>query len=43
METILGIKGKDFAMLAADSTHPHSIMVLKDGNFINITFKNSPK
>ncbi|XP_070496365.1 probable proteasome subunit beta type-2 [Chironomus tepperi] len=30
METIIGIKGKDFVMLAADSTHPHSIMVLKD-------------
>lgn len=33
METIIGIKGKDFVMLAADSTHPHSIMVLKDGNY----------
>lgn len=31
METIIGIKGKDFTMLAADSSHPHSIMVLKDG------------
>lgn len=34
METIIGIKGKDFIMLAADSTHPHSIMVLKDGNLL---------
>lgn len=33
METVIGVKGKDFVMLAADSTHPHSIMVLKDGNF----------
>lgn len=31
METILGIRGKDFVMLAADCTHAHSIMVLKDG------------
>lgn len=31
METIVGVKGKDFVMLAADSSHPHSIMVLKDG------------
>lgn len=31
METIIGIKGKDFVMLCADSSHPHSIMVLKDG------------
>lgn len=33
METIVGVKGKDFVMLAADSTHPHSIMVLKDGKY----------
>lgn len=38
METIVGIKGKDFVMLAADSTHPHSIMVLKDGNNLCFTF-----
>ncbi|XP_063699136.1 proteasome subunit beta type-2 [Culicoides brevitarsis] len=30
METILGIKGKDFVMVAADCSHGHSIMVLKD-------------
>ena len=35
METTIGIRGKDFVMLAADSSHPHSIMLLKDGNFIN--------
>lgn len=33
METIVGVKGKDFVMLAADSSHPHSIMVLKDGKY----------
>lgn len=38
METIVGIKGKDFVMLAADSTHPHSIMVLKDGKKNCFTF-----
>lgn len=36
METIIGIKGKDFVMLAADSSHPHSIMVLKDGKYCPI-------
>lgn len=36
METIVGIKGKDFVMLAADSSHPHSIMVLKDGKYHRI-------
>ncbi|XP_052868963.1 proteasome subunit beta type-2 isoform X1 [Anopheles cruzii] len=30
METLLGIRGPDFVMLAADCTHAHSIMVLKD-------------
>lgn len=39
METIVGIKGKDYVMLAADSSHPHSIMLLKDGNYCtNSTF-----
>lgn len=38
METIVGIKGKDFVMLAADSTHPHSIMVLKDGKYLCLIF-----
>lgn len=39
METIMGIKGKDFVMLAADSTHPHSIFVLKSGNYCtNLAF-----
>jgi len=30
METILGIRGKNFTMVAADCSHAHSIMVLKD-------------
>lgn len=37
METIVGVKGKDFVMLAADSSHPHSIMVLKDGKYYEIS------
>lgn len=31
METLLGVKGKDFVMIAADSTHANSIIVLKSG------------
>lgn len=31
METILGIKGADFVMLAADCTQAHSIISLKEG------------
>lgn len=39
METIVGIKGKDYVMLCADSSHPHSIMLLKDGKYCtNLTF-----
>ncbi|BFF94347.1 probable proteasome subunit beta type-2 [Drosophila madeirensis] len=30
METLLGIKGKDFVMLAADTTHARSIIVMKE-------------
>ncbi|XP_068150866.1 probable proteasome subunit beta type-2 [Drosophila tropicalis] len=30
METLLGIKGPDFVMLAADSTHARSIIVMKE-------------
>uniref|UniRef100_A0A1Q3FDP7 Proteasome subunit beta n=1 Tax=Culex tarsalis TaxID=7177 RepID=A0A1Q3FDP7_CULTA len=30
METLMGIRGPDFVMLAADCSHAHSIMVLKD-------------
>lgn len=30
METILGIKGPDFVMLAADCTQAHSIISLKE-------------
>ncbi|EDV33422.1 uncharacterized protein Dana_GF24340 [Drosophila ananassae] len=30
METLLGIKGPDFVMLAADTTHARSIVVMKD-------------
>lgn len=33
METILGIKGPDFVMVAADCTHARSIMVMKNGEF----------
>ncbi|XP_030383671.1 probable proteasome subunit beta type-2 [Scaptodrosophila lebanonensis] len=29
METLLGIKGRDFVMLAADTTHARSIVVMK--------------
>lgn len=32
METILGIKGPDFVMLAADCTQAHSIIMMKEGN-----------
>lgn len=31
METLLGIKGPDFVMLAADTTHAHSVIVMKEG------------
>lgn len=37
METILGIKGKDFVMLAADCTQAHSIITLKEGKFSHFT------
>uniref|UniRef100_A0A6B2E664 Proteasome subunit beta n=1 Tax=Phlebotomus kandelakii TaxID=1109342 RepID=A0A6B2E664_9DIPT len=30
METIIGLKGKDFVMVAADCTHAHSIILLKE-------------
>lgn len=33
METILGIKGPDFVMLAADCTQAHSIITLKEGKY----------
>lgn len=36
METILGIKGKDFVMLAADCAQAHSIITLKDGKIMSI-------
>lgn len=36
METILGIKGPDFVMVAADATHARSIMVMKTGNYPGI-------
>lgn len=35
METILGIKGPDFVMLAADCTHAHSIIMMKEGKITN--------
>ena len=31
METILGLKGADFVMVAADCTQAHSIITLKEG------------
>lgn len=34
METILGIKGEDFVMVAADCTQAHSIISLKEGKTI---------
>lgn len=40
METILGIKGQDFVMLAADCTQAHSIISLKEG-IIN-KYSNKP-
>ncbi|XP_055702793.1 proteasome subunit beta type-2 [Phlebotomus papatasi] len=30
METIIGLKGKDFVMIAADCSHAHSIILLKE-------------
>lgn len=38
METLLGIKGPDFVMVAADSTQAHSIMMMKEGNIIGAIF-----
>lgn len=37
METILGIKGPDFVMLAADCTQAHSIIMMKEGKQIQIS------
>lgn len=35
METTLGIKGRDFVMVAADCTQAHSIIMMKEGrNFV---------
>ncbi len=34
METILGIKGPDFVMLAADCTQAHSIIMMKEGKIL---------
>lgn len=31
METILGIRGPDFVMVAADTTQARSIIVMKEG------------
>lgn len=33
METILGIRGPDFVMVAADTTQARSIIVMKEGKF----------
>ena len=32
MECLIGITGKDFVILAADTNHAHSIVVLKHGS-----------
>lgn len=41
METILGLKGADFVMLAADCTQAHSIITLKEGkNLFGMTLRN---
>lgn len=32
MECLIGIKFKDFVLIAADMTNAHSIMVMKTGN-----------
>lgn len=34
METILGIRGADFVMVAADCTQAHSIITLKEGKLV---------
>ena len=34
MECLIGITGKDFVILAADTNHAHSIVVLKHGKTI---------
>lgn len=34
METILGIRGPDFVMVAADTTQARSIIVMKEGMFV---------
>lgn len=33
METVLGIKGPDFVMLAADCTQAQSIILMKEGRY----------
>lgn len=39
METLMGVKGQDFVMLACDSTHISQIIKLKHGkSFTNITY-----
>lgn len=44
METILGIRGPDFVMVAADTTQARSIIVMKEGkrltNVITMTLQN---
>lgn len=36
METILGIRGPDFVMVAADTTQARSIIVMKEGKFTKV-------
>ena len=33
MECLIGITGKDFVLMAADTNQAHSIVVLKHGNY----------
>lgn len=40
METLLGIKGPDFIMLAADCTQAHSIIMMKEGIALFFRFNN---
>lgn len=38
MECLIGIKFKDFVLVAADMTNAQSIMVMKDGKFLLVFF-----
>lgn len=34
MECVIGITGKDFVLVASDTIQAHSIVVMKQGNFL---------